>query len=131
MNNNEDILNKVKEIIHEIVDIENDAIVLDANLRDDLKADSLASVATELSIEAVILSTESLAATAAFWASPSNFGDRGHKCCALVFDHSALEDRLHQPRSPLAPAFPSTPSGRGFPRLRDDWRAGGDARYAQ
>jgi acyl carrier protein len=47
----QDILNKVRDIISDIVDIEREKIVIEASLRDDLKADSLASVEIVMALE--------------------------------------------------------------------------------
>jgi acyl carrier protein len=47
----QEILNKVCDIILDIVDIEREKIVPEASLRDDLQADSLASVEIVMALE--------------------------------------------------------------------------------
>jgi acyl carrier protein len=47
----QEILNKVRDIILDIVEIEREKIVPEASLRDDLQADSLASVEIVMALE--------------------------------------------------------------------------------
>jgi acyl carrier protein len=45
------VLDKVRDIIVEVIDIEREKIIPEASLRDDLKADSLASVEIIMALE--------------------------------------------------------------------------------
>lgn len=47
----QEVLDKVRDIILEVIDIERDKITPDASLRDDLHADSLASVEIIMALE--------------------------------------------------------------------------------